>query len=152
MILSSSSPPPPHVESQVVSSEERPTVHLYDQDVRSIIFHLHEWIIILSCCALFLPPPPPFLPPPPPLLQMIGHLNYDVWKWIVGYTVDDMRFKRSFPNFPDVRLILHNGLIPKLVFSLGITLSHWLHCGLIPKGSRNETMLLQGIWSCSQVV
>jgi len=59
----------PNADSQVVSSEERPTVHLYDQD-------------------------------------MIGHLNYDVWKWIVGYTIDDMRFKRSFPNFPDERKMI----------------------------------------------
>ena len=36
---------------------------------------------------------------------MTGKVNYDVWHWIVGYTVDDMRIKRSFPNHPDVRAL-----------------------------------------------
>ena len=36
---------------------------------------------------------------------MTGMLNYDVWRWIVGYTVDDMRIDKSFPNFPDVSYI-----------------------------------------------
>ena len=36
------------------------------------------------------------------ILQMTGKVNYDVWHWIIGYTVDDMRIKRSFPNHPDV--------------------------------------------------
>ena len=35
-------------------------------------------------------------------LQMRGKLNYDLWRWIVGYTVDDMRIDHSYPNHPDV--------------------------------------------------
>ena len=31
-----------------------------------------------------------------------GFLNYDVWNWIVGYLVDDMRIVREFPSYPDV--------------------------------------------------
>ena len=37
-----------------------------------------------------------------PGVQMVGMLNYDVWRSIVGYTVDDMRIVKSYPNFPDV--------------------------------------------------
>ena len=37
---------------------------------------------------------------------MIGMLNYDVWMWIAGYTVDDMRIDKSYPNFPDVSFIV----------------------------------------------
>ena len=36
------------------------------------------------------------------VLQMTGFLNYDVWNWIVGYLVDDMRIVREFPLHPDV--------------------------------------------------
>ena len=39
-------------------------------------------------------------------IQMIGMLNYDVWRWIAGYTVDDMRLDKSYPNFPDVSFIV----------------------------------------------
>ena len=37
-----------------------------------------------------------------PGVQMVGMLNYDVWRSIVGYTVDDMRIVKSYPKFPDV--------------------------------------------------
>ena len=33
---------------------------------------------------------------------MVGQLNYDVWRGIIGFLVDDMRIKRDFPNTPDV--------------------------------------------------
>ena len=33
---------------------------------------------------------------------MMGYLNYDVWHWIVGYLVDDMRIRKDFPLYPDV--------------------------------------------------
>ena len=33
---------------------------------------------------------------------MVNRLNYDIWRWIVGYTVDDMRIDKSYPNYPDV--------------------------------------------------
>ena len=31
-----------------------------------------------------------------------GHLNYDVWRWVVGFMVNDLRIKREFPNKPTV--------------------------------------------------
>ena len=34
--------------------------------------------------------------------QSVGYLNYDVWKQMPGFVVDDMRIRRSFPNHPDV--------------------------------------------------
>ena len=34
---------------------------------------------------------------------MIGKLNYDVWKEVVGYLVDDLRVKRDFPTNPEVK-------------------------------------------------
>ena len=34
---------------------------------------------------------------------MMGYLNYDLWHWIVGYLVDDLRIYREFPQYPDVR-------------------------------------------------
>lgn len=37
--------------------------------------------------------------------QMTGFLNYDVWNWIVGYLVDDMRIVREFPLHPDVSVM-----------------------------------------------
>ena len=79
--------------------DERPTARLVDQDVSSLHFVIFQTshLPLLSLSPSF-------------LSQMVGHLNYDVWNWIVGYTVDDMRFKRSFPNFPDVCLILLSSL------------------------------------------
>ena len=35
--------------------------------------------------------------------QMIGHLNYDIWRHPVGYCVDDLRIKRDFPSRPETR-------------------------------------------------
>ena len=35
--------------------------------------------------------------------QLKGYLNYDVWHWVVGYLVDDLRIYREFPLYPDVR-------------------------------------------------
>ena len=35
-------------------------------------------------------------------LQSVGYLNYDVWRQMPGFVVDDMRIRRSFPNHPDV--------------------------------------------------
>ena len=35
---------------------------------------------------------------------MAGHLNYDVWQWIVGFNVDDLRIHPTFPNAPDVSI------------------------------------------------
>ncbi len=35
-------------------------------------------------------------------MQMTGYLNYDVWHWVVGYLVDDLRINREFPQDPDV--------------------------------------------------
>ena len=48
-------------------------------------------------------------------LQMIGQLNYDVWRGIIGFLVDDMRIKRDFPNKPVVstsvpHIHMHAGL------------------------------------------
>ena len=79
--------------------DEGPTARLVDQDVSSLHFVIFQasHLPLLSLSPSF-------------LSQMVGHLNYDVWNWIVGYTVDDMRFKRSFPNFPDVCLILLSSL------------------------------------------
>ena len=37
---------------------------------------------------------------------MVGQLNYDVWRGIVGFVVDDMRIKRDFPNKPDVSIYI----------------------------------------------
>ncbi len=42
-------------------------------------------------------------------MQMVGKLNYDVWKFATGYLVDDLRIKRDFPNNPDVRHTWRNG-------------------------------------------
>ena len=38
-------------------------------------------------------------------LQTRGYLNYDVWHWIVGYLVDDMRITKEFPLDPDVSTV-----------------------------------------------
>jgi hypothetical protein len=35
--------------------------------------------------------------------DMIGHLNYDIWRHPVGYLVDDLRIKRDFPSRPEAR-------------------------------------------------
>jgi hypothetical protein len=35
--------------------------------------------------------------------DMIGHLNYDIWRHPVGYCVDDLRIKRDFPSRPETR-------------------------------------------------
>ena len=35
-------------------------------------------------------------------VQMKGYVNYDVWHWIVGHLVDDLRISRDFPLRPDV--------------------------------------------------
>ncbi len=32
----------------------------------------------------------------------MGYLNCDVWHWIVGYLVDDLRINRDFPLKPNV--------------------------------------------------
>ncbi|KAL5467149.1 hypothetical protein EMCRGX_G031341 [Ephydatia muelleri] len=32
-----------------------------------------------------------------------GHLNYDIWRWTVGFMVDDLRIKRDFPHNPTFR-------------------------------------------------
>ncbi|KAL5479330.1 hypothetical protein EMCRGX_G022839 [Ephydatia muelleri] len=37
--------------------------------------------------------------------ELAGCLNYDVWRQMPGYLVDDMRVRRSFPNHPDIRQI-----------------------------------------------
>ena len=42
--------------------------------------------------------------------QSAGYLNYDVWRQMPGYLVDDMRVRRSFPNHPDVRGLVIGGL------------------------------------------
>ena len=42
-------------------------------------------------------------------LQMVGQLNYDVWRGIIGFVVDDMRIKRDFPNKPDVSTSVASG-------------------------------------------
>lgn len=38
--------------------------------------------------------------------EMINRLNYDIWRWTVGYTVDDMRIDKTYPNYPDERLTI----------------------------------------------
>ena len=32
----------------------------------------------------------------------VGQVNYDVWRWMSGYLVDDMRLWWDFPNHPEV--------------------------------------------------
>lgn len=41
----------------------------------------------------------------PCILQMEGFVNYDVWHWIVGYLVDDLRINRDFPLYPNVSCV-----------------------------------------------
>lgn len=36
------------------------------------------------------------------LVQMVGMLNFDIWLWITGFLVDDLRISRDFHHFPDV--------------------------------------------------
>ena len=34
----------------------------------------------------------------------VGEVNYDVWRWMSGYLVDDMRLWWNFPKYPEVRI------------------------------------------------
>lgn len=36
------------------------------------------------------------------LTKLKGYLNCDMWHWVVGYLVDDLRIFREFPLYPDV--------------------------------------------------
>lgn len=38
-----------------------------------------------------------------------GELNLDVWRWPVGFLVDDLRIKRDFPHKPSVSRTVYGG-------------------------------------------
>lgn len=44
---------------------------------------------------------------PTPVPETVGRANYDVWRWIVGFMVNDLRIKKEFPNNPTVSYLEH---------------------------------------------
>ena len=69
-------------------------------------------------------------------MQMIGVLNYDIWRNPTGYLVDDLRIKRDFPSNPEVRRTLNK--LKVVFFSVDVNsiknkYGHKVYGYLLPK-------------------